>query len=139
MPRKSRVDWDEVRRLASEIDRQTRKPKYTHQNIADRFGVSQQYISNGLRKFEEGDSDMKPWPWHISREHTKRPDELYKLMQSYRKHEAGHPVQQFEVRQADQLRKWAWTLKAAITYDPKQGFMWTSRREEDGDEMFVKR
>lgn len=110
-----------------------------HADIGKELGVSQQYVSKKLREVKAEQEQLPPWPWKIDPKHIKTPDRLYRMMAAYRRQRAGSRLEPADVTAVEQLRAWAHRLNAAITYDQDKGFMWTSRRDEDGDEMFVVR
>lgn len=110
--------------------------------IAKHFEVSPQAVSKAFKQAELADADsprLPPWPWRIAGEHINSPSSTYKLMQAYRKHDAGMKVSEYELRDAKALQKFADRINGAISYDRDEGFVWVSRRADDGDKMFVSR
>lgn len=138
-PRK--IDLDLAREMLAQVNPATSR-FHTMGEVADRFGVTRQAVSKALRDSDEGrrsERKLPPWPWRMAREHVDKPSTTYRLMQAYRKHANGLAVTPKELSDAKALRKFAEKLDMAVTYDRETGFYWTSRRVDDGEEMFVVR
>jgi hypothetical protein len=115
----------------------------THREIGEYFGVSQQAVSKALSKLRheitDGSKPLPRWPWKMRSYHTEGTNGLYRLMQAYRKHAAGLEVSDRDLRDANALRRASEKLGMAVTYTPAEGFMWTTRRDGEEEEMFVVR
>jgi hypothetical protein len=138
--RPSTIDLERALEMRESTNPETGQ-RYMLREIADYFGVSVQAVSKRFKEHKERRrvGGLPPWPWRFAPDHVNHGEPLYRLMQAYRRHEAGLECSAAEVKQANALRKWAARLDAAVTYDPERGFLWVKRRLEDSDEMFVVR
>lgn len=110
-------------------------------DIARKYGVRQQTVSIALRRAtaEQADEEreLPPWPWVTKLPH--RQGRVYKAMVAYKRWSAGLSLTPDQMQLAKRLKEITDRWHCAVTYDPEMGFLYTNRRPEDGDEMFVVR
>lgn len=126
-----------------EIYRESLDPDVSHQDLAEKYGVARTTIGSAVARAKKAadaktEPTLPPFPWVIAEEHQ-RGAQLYKVMNAYRRHEAGLPCTPEQVKFANELRRYATRLGMAVTYDYEKGFGYVNRRPEDGDAMFVVR
>ena len=117
-------------------------PSVSHQDLAEKYGVARTAITSAVARAKaaveaKAEPALPPFPWVIAEEHQR--SQLYKVMNAYRRHEAGLSCTPEQVKFANELRKVTTRLGAAVTYDYEKGFTYTRRQPEDGDSMFVVR
>lgn len=120
---------------------------WTFTKLAEKYGVSRQAVSEFFGRLPDdvkgGASwgGVKPgtaWPWIIKREHQ-RGNSTYEAMLATRKMLEGKELNSRERSQAKAVLAFARRIDGVVTYDRCDGWAWTSRRDEDGDELFVAR
>lgn len=132
MANRRQIDLEEATKLRDEEG-------WSMQRLADRYGVTRQAVSKALAGVGDTAEKLPAWPWRLAMHHVSTPSTTYRMMLAYRRHANGRAVAKKELADAVALRKFAEANDVAISYNPDDGFHWVSRRQEDGDAMFVTR
>lgn len=133
----AKFDVEEAARLHEQDPKEN-----SYARLSERYSVTRQAVADRVKKYRERQNievvRQKPWPWPVRNIHTQG-SVLYESVLALRKMYDGEKLTNQETTRARGLLTFSAKMDVVITYDPERGFMWTSRRPEDHDAMFVVR